>query len=57
MYTVFRIYDDCTTHTEYVDDISSALSAAAIYLEDESCIIVKIIRTSSEELILNYFRE
>ena len=57
MYTVFRIYDDCTTHTEYVDDISSALSAAAIYLEDESCIIVKIVKTSSKKLFLNYYRE
>lgn len=56
MYTIFRTYDDCTTHTEYADDISSALSAAAIYLEDPSCIIVKIVKTSSEKLFLNYYR-
>ncbi len=56
MYTVLRAYDDLTSSTEHTDNISSALSAAAIYLEDGCCFTVKIWETASGKIILDYYR-
>lgn len=63
MYTIHTAYKDSTgffVKVEHADSISSALSAAAIYLEDPSCFMVKIWKANGDndgEFILNYWRE
>lgn len=52
--TVIRSYNDCTTATEKAPDIVSALSAAAIYLNDKECWTVKIIVNG--KIVMNYYR-
>lgn len=52
--TVIRSYYDCTTATENAPDIVSALSAAAIYLNDKECWTVKIIVNG--KTVMNYYR-
>lgn len=56
MYTILRTYNDLTSYTESTNNISSALSAAAIYLEDEYCFTVTIWETASRKIILDYHR-
>lgn len=55
MYQLIRAYDDCTCGTEYVNDFKAALRACAIYLEDSSCVTVKIVKCDTGELILDYW--
>ena len=58
MYIILRVYDDCSSATERAEQITGALSAAAIYLEDPSCVSVKIWRAANpNEIILDYYRE
>lgn len=57
MFMLLRIYDDCTSGTEYMDNMPSALRACSIYLEAPDCIGVKIWNTETGEEILNYWRE
>lgn len=57
MFTILRVYSDCSTVTETTDNIIRALSACAIYLEDPDCISVKIWRTKDGTFILDYYRE
>ena len=52
--TVIRSYNDCTTATEKAPDVVSALSAAAIYLNDKECWTVKIIVNG--KIVMNYYR-
>lgn len=57
MYTIFTLYDDLASKTETAATISIALSTAAIYLEDNSCIDVKIWEKQSGNIIMDYWRE
>jgi len=60
MYTIHTGYEDSTgffVKVEHADSISSALSAAAIYLEDPSCFTVKIWKTNDGKFIVDYWRE
>lgn len=57
MFMLLRIYDDCTSGTEYVDNMPSALRACSIYLEAPDCVGVKIWNTTTDEEILNYWKE
>ncbi len=56
-YQLITAYADCTTKTEQVEDVSAALSAAAIYVKDRDCITVKLYDNVGEEFILNYWRD
>lgn len=56
MYQILRIYDDCTSATEYTDSIIQALNACTIYLEDPSCEGVKIWNVDTGIDILNYWK-
>lgn len=57
MYQILRVYDDQTAATERTDVFTHALSACAIYLEDPSCISVKIWDVDTGKIILDYWRE
>ena len=57
MFTILRIYDDCTSGTEHTDDMPSALRACSIYLEAPDCIGVKIWDVTTEKEILDYWKE
>lgn len=57
MFTILRIYDDCTSGTEHTDDIPSALRACSIYLKAPDCIGVKIWDATTGKEIFNYWKE
>lgn len=57
MYTILRIYTDYTTMTEEASNISQALTASAIYLEDPNCIGIKIWDIHNGEIILDFWRD
>lgn len=57
MYQVIRGYNDFTSMTEHTDSITSALTAAAIYLEDPDCFTVKIYDVKNEKIVLDYYRD
>lgn len=57
MYQVIRAYNDCSCMSEHTDSITSALSAAAIYLEDPDCLTVKIYDTRDKKFVLDYYRD
>ncbi len=57
MYQVIRAYNDCSCMSEHTDSITSALSAAAIYLEDPDCLTVKIYDTRDKKFILDYYKD
>lgn len=56
-YFIVRAYDDCVCGSEHVETISNALSAAAIYLEDTSCVSLTIIDAETGKVILSYGRD
>ena len=56
MYMVLRLYDDCTSGTEKTNDFLSALQACEIYLEDPTCMGVKIWQTDNGKILLDYWR-
>ena len=57
MFTILRIYTHFVSSTELTDNISQALAACAIYLEDPNCEGVKIWNTHSGDIILEYWRD
>ena len=60
MYTIHAGYNDFSglfLKTELADSITSVLSAAAIYLEDPSCFMVKVWKTDDGKVIVDYWRE
>ena len=57
MYQVIRGYNDFTSTSEHTDSITSALTAAAIYLEDPDCFTVKIYDEKNEKIVLDYYRD
>lgn len=56
MYQVIRAYSDFTSMTEHTDSITSALSAAAIYLEDPDCVRMIVYDTKTGKTIVDYQR-
>lgn len=48
--TIIRLYNDGFLTMEVCDNITSALSACAIYLEDKTCIFVTIISNCGETI-------
>lgn len=57
MFTILRIYPHYEVSTERTDNISQALSACAIYLEDPNCEGVKIWNNINGEIILEFWRD
>ena len=57
MYQIIRGYIDFTTISEYTNTITSALSAAAIYLEDPDCCTVKIFDVTNKKIIMDFWRD
>ena len=55
-FLLWRVYNDCTTGSEIVSSIADALAAAAIYVEDPDCLIIKIF-DDTDKLILDYIKE
>lgn len=53
-YQIIRLYSDLSCATEHCDSITRALTAAAIYLEDPDCIMVKIYDIQAEKFVLDY---
>lgn len=56
-YQLIRVYNDFTSTTESSDSITTLLNAAAIYLEDTDCVIIKIIDRINNKIILDFVRE
>lgn len=56
MYQIIRAYSDFTSMTEHTDSITSALSAAAIYLEDPDCVRMIVYDTKTGKTIVDYQR-
>lgn len=57
MYTVLRIYDDCTSITEKSENFISTLNACAIYLEDPSCEGIKVWENKTGKVIVDYWKD
>ena len=56
-YQLIRAYDDCSSATECADSIVNLLAAAAIYLEDTSCVKVEIVDRENNKTIMDYWRD
>lgn len=57
MYQIIRSYNNFTSATEHTDSITSALSAAAVYLEDPDCARIIIYDITTGKTIVDYRRD
>lgn len=57
MYQLIVSYKDCSCKSEHTDSIKSALTAAAIYLEDPDCLTAVIYDTEDKKFILDYYKK
>lgn len=57
MYQIIRVYDDNAIATEIAPSFISALTACTIYLEDSSCIMVKIKDCRDNKTIMEYWAD
>lgn len=55
MFQIIRVYDDGGAITDNASNIINALNACAIYLEDPSCIVVKIIDRTNNKTVMEYW--
>lgn len=57
MYQIIRVYDDGATAAETTSSFISALNACTIYLEDPSCIVIKIKDCRDNKTIMEYWAD
>lgn len=57
MYQIVRVYDDGATAAETAPSFVSALTACTIYLEDPSCIAIKIKDLRDNKTVMEYWAD
>ena len=57
MYQIVRVYDDGATAAETTSSFISALNACAIYLEDPSCVVIKITDRRNNKTVMEYWAD
>lgn len=57
MYQIVRVYDDGATAAETAPSFISALTACTIYLEDPSCIAIKIKDRRDNKTVMEYWAD
>lgn len=55
-YTLMTLYEPDSTKTEGTNDFIAALEAAAIYLRDPDCYMVKIWDNDTGDFLLDYWK-